>query len=78
VRFSPLTHVDRARTPVLIVNGEGDMFAGQGYQFFRALKERDVEVSMLVYPREGHNILERAHQIDMGRRVVSWFAQHLF
>jgi len=76
-RFSPLTHVERATTPTLIINGEGDMFAGQGYQFFRALKDRGVEVEMIVYPREGHNILERAHQIDMGSRVAGWFATYL-
>jgi dipeptidyl aminopeptidase/acylaminoacyl peptidase len=77
VRFSPLTHVERATTPTLIINGEGDMFAGQGYQFFRALKDRGVEVEMVIYSGEGHNVIDRAHQIDMGSRVTEWFATHL-
>ncbi len=77
VRFSPLTHVERASTPTLIINGEGDMFASQGYQFFRALKDLRVAVEMLVYPGEGHHVQGRTHQIDMGARIVAWFTAHL-
>ncbi len=76
-RFSPITHVGQARTPTLIINGEGDMFASQGYQFFRGLKDRGVEVEMIVYPREGHAIMERLHQQDMIRRITDWYARHL-
>jgi len=76
-RFSPIMHVDRAHTPTLIVNGEGDMFASQGYQFFRGLKDRGVEVDMIVYPREGHAVVERLHQQDMIRRIADWYARHL-
>jgi len=75
--FSPVMHVGRARTPTLIINGEEDMFASQGYQFFRGMKDRGVEVEMVVYPREGHTIMERSHQHDMIRRIVDWYARHL-
>ena len=76
-RFSPIMHVGRAHTPTLIINGEGDMFASQGYQFFRALKDQGVEVEMIVYPREGHTVVERLHQQDMIRRITDWYARYL-
>jgi dipeptidyl aminopeptidase/acylaminoacyl peptidase len=28
---------------------------------------------LVVYPREAHDILERAHQIDLLNRVRNWF-----
>ncbi len=76
-RFSPIMHVGQARTPTLIINGEGDMFASQGYQFFRGLKDRGIEAEMIVYPREGHTVMERLHQQDMIRRIVDWYMRHL-
>ena len=36
-----------------------------------------VEAEMVVYPREGHSIRERAHQEDLQTRVVAWFDRHL-
>ncbi|MGH2346542.1 MAG: prolyl oligopeptidase family serine peptidase, partial [Chloroflexota bacterium] len=56
VRFSPITYVDRVRTPTLILHGERDedVPIGQGLQFYRALRDRGVPVSMTVYPRAGH------------------------
>jgi dipeptidyl aminopeptidase/acylaminoacyl peptidase len=32
---------------------------------------------MVVYPREGHGILEKNHQLDLMRRLVEWFKRHL-
>jgi dipeptidyl aminopeptidase/acylaminoacyl peptidase len=77
--FSALAHVASIRTPTLILHGERDecVPVGQGYQFFRALRERGVPVEMTVYPRAGHGLKERAHQRDMLTRSVEWFCRHL-
>ena len=50
---------------------------GQAYEFYTALKDVGVETEMVVYPREGHNIQEYAHQLDIQKRVVAWFDKHL-
>ncbi len=42
-----------------------------------ALRQLGVETEMVVYPREPHGIEERAHQIDVQRRVLAWFDAHL-
>jgi dipeptidyl aminopeptidase/acylaminoacyl peptidase len=44
---------------------------------YASLKARGVETQMVVYPREPHGIGERAHQLDLLRRVMDWFDSHL-
>lgn len=74
-RFSSVLSIDEVRTPTLIIHGEADPYVpvGQGYEFFRAMKERGVEVEMVVYPREGHGISEKAHLKHMLNRAVEWY-----
>jgi hypothetical protein len=31
---------------------------------------------VVVYPREGHSIEERAHQIDLQNRVLAWYEKY--
>jgi dipeptidyl aminopeptidase/acylaminoacyl peptidase len=78
-RYSPISYVNRVVTPTLIVHGEEDNLVPvtQGYEMFRALKDRGVEVELVVYPREGHGILEWRHQIHQANRIVEWFERKL-
>ena len=78
-RRSPITYVERITTPALILHGELDRVVplDQGYEFFRALKDRDVPVEMVTYPREGHGISERYHQLDRMRRWLTLFECYL-
>jgi len=36
-----------------------------------------IQTEMVVYPREGHSIEERAHRIDLQNRVLAWYAKYL-
>lgn len=76
---SPITSVRNCRTPTLLLHGELDsgVPVGQAYEFFNGLKDAGVETEMVVYPRERHNIQERAHQLDIQRRMLAWFDKHL-
>jgi dipeptidyl aminopeptidase/acylaminoacyl peptidase len=78
-RLSPLEHVGRCRTPTLVLHGEKDPRCPpyHGRAWYRGLKLRGVEADLVVYPREGHILIERAHQIDLLRRVLAWFDRHL-
>ncbi len=78
-KYSPMTHVDRVKTPLLITHGEQDRRVpiAQAEQYYRALKKRGVEVVFLRYPREGHGITEPNHQIDLVGRQIEWFDSHL-
>jgi dipeptidyl aminopeptidase/acylaminoacyl peptidase len=45
--------------------------------FYRELKAKGVEAALVVYPREGHSLAERAHQLDLMRRMQAWFDERL-
>lgn len=49
----------------------------ESYEFYHALKALGIEAETVVYPREGHSIAERAHQIDFQNRVLAWYAKYL-
>jgi dipeptidyl aminopeptidase/acylaminoacyl peptidase len=76
---SPMTYVDRVKTPIMITHGERDLRVPivQAEQFYRALKKRGVNVVFLRYPREGHTIQEPNHVIDLVTRQLEWFDSHL-
>lgn len=78
-RLSPVRYAERVRTPTLFLHGERDVRVPvtQGYEMYRALERCGVETAMVVYPREGHGPVERQHQLDVLRRVVAWYDQHL-
>ncbi|MFI9809440.1 S9 family peptidase [Streptomyces sp. NPDC052301] len=78
-RNSPISYVSRIRTPVLILHGEQDTNVplGQAVHFHRALRHFGVEHEFVVYPREGHGLHERAHQLDALRRTRAWYDRWL-
>lgn len=78
-RFSPISHAASVTTPVLMLHGENDtnVPVGQAGYFQRALAQHGVEHELVIYPREGHGIDERAHQLDVLDRARSWFTRWL-
>ncbi|MBN6037697.1 S9 family peptidase [Amycolatopsis sp. 195334CR] len=74
--LSPVTHAAKVTTPVLIVHGENDTNVplSQAICYHRALRHHGVPHEFIVYPREGHRISERDHQLDLLRRMRDWFA----
>jgi dipeptidyl aminopeptidase/acylaminoacyl peptidase len=76
---SAITYVRNATTPTLILHGEKDerVAIPQAWEMYRGLQWAGVKVEMVTYPREGHPIKERAHQIDLLTRVLDWFGRHL-
>lgn len=76
---SPISFVSRVRTPVLILHGAEDTNVplGQAVYFHRALRRFGVEHEFVIYPREGHSIRERNHQLDFLHRTRAWFDRWL-
>jgi dipeptidyl aminopeptidase/acylaminoacyl peptidase len=76
---SPISFASRIRTPVLILHGAQDTNVplGQAVYFHRALRHFGVEHEFVIYPREGHSIRERNHQLDVLRRTRAWFDRWL-
>jgi dipeptidyl aminopeptidase/acylaminoacyl peptidase len=76
---SPVTHASRCRTPTLVIQGERDRCTplGQGEELYGALAAAGAEPRLIVYPREGHVCVERAHALDAIRQTQAWFDRFL-
>ena len=76
---SPLTRLDAPVTPTLLIQGREDRCTplGQAQQFYAALKERGTPTELVVYPREGHWLVETAHKHDAWERKFAWFDKYL-
>jgi dipeptidyl aminopeptidase/acylaminoacyl peptidase len=71
---TPIRLASEVTTPTLILHGASDdrVHPTQGQEFYRALQVSGVPVRFVRYPREGHSIRERAHQLDLMERICSW------
>ena len=78
-RWSPIRHVERVKTPLMITHGEQDRRVpiAQAEELYRALRRRGVETVFLRFPREGHGIAEPNHVIDLVHRQLDWLDKHL-
>ncbi|MGH7476535.1 MAG: S9 family peptidase [Longimicrobiales bacterium] len=76
---SPITHIERARTPTLIGHGLADdrVHPEQSLELYNALRLKGVPVELVQYPREPHGLRERAHQLDYMRRIIEWLDRYL-
>jgi dipeptidyl aminopeptidase/acylaminoacyl peptidase len=74
---SPIYHVGRARTPLLIMHGAEDtrVHPGQSLELYRHLVVRrpEVPVRLILYPGEGHGNVRSASRLDYTLRMLGWF-----
>lgn len=71
---SPVYHAAKVTTPTLILHGDQDRTtpAGQADQLYRAWSRAGVSTQLVVYPREGHELVEHSHRRDAAERVIGW------
>jgi dipeptidyl aminopeptidase/acylaminoacyl peptidase len=76
---SPLTFIERCKTPTLVLHGENDNRCplAQGRAWHRGLELLGVETEMVIYPGEGHGLAKRENQLDNMRRVLAWYDKYL-
>jgi dipeptidyl aminopeptidase/acylaminoacyl peptidase len=80
---SPLKYVDRVRTPLLIIQSEGDLRCpiSQAEEWFTALKWLKQEAVFVRYPPETAHALSRMGPIDLRldrlQRIGDWLDEHL-
>lgn len=77
-RDSPVTYARQAKTPTLFLHGEADQRCplAQGLMMYRALQDNGVETRLVLYPREGHGLIEPRHIVDRAQRIADWFRAH--
>jgi dipeptidyl aminopeptidase/acylaminoacyl peptidase len=76
---SPIRYIKKANTPTLIIHGAVDprVPIGQSQELYTALKWKGTPVEFVTYPREGHGVSEKAHQLDFMTRVLGWYEKYL-
>ncbi|MGH3503039.1 MAG: prolyl oligopeptidase family serine peptidase [Nocardioidaceae bacterium] len=76
---SPISYAANRTTPLLILHGKQDerVPLGQATAFHRAMRSQPAPLEMVTYPREPHGISEKAHQVDLLRRVRDWYDRWL-
>jgi dipeptidyl aminopeptidase/acylaminoacyl peptidase len=77
---SPLYHVRKAKTPLLILHGENDtrVDPSQSMMLYRFLKLLDqAPVRLILYPGEGHGNRKAAARLDYTLRLVRWMERYL-
>ena len=77
---SPIYHVEKARTPLLILHGKSDTRVppNQSIELYRLLKTiGQTPVRLVLYPGEGHGNRRAASRYDYHLRMLSWFEHYL-
>ena len=77
---SPIYHVDKAGTPLLILHGTEDtrVNPGQSLELYRHFKLRsDTPVRLVLYPGEGHGNRRAASRFDYSLRLMRWMDHYL-
>lgn len=77
---SPIYHVARCRTPLLILHGKDDTRVppSQSMELYRHLKTLgQVPVRLVYYPGEGHGNRKAAARLDYSLRMLQWFQHYL-
>ncbi|MFO8234054.1 MAG: S9 family peptidase [Bacteroidales bacterium] len=78
---SPIYHVDKAKTPLLITHGKADtrVDPGQSLEMYRHIKVRKPEVPLRLveYPGAGHGYRRASVRYDYSLRMFRWFDTYL-
>jgi len=73
-RHNPVSHVDRWRTPMLVIHGANDFRVPetQSLAAFTALQRQGIPSRLLRFPDENHWVLKPANSLQWHREVLSW------
>jgi dipeptidyl aminopeptidase/acylaminoacyl peptidase len=79
LRQSPLTHVEKIKTPLLIVHGANDprVKKREADQIVVALRDRGYPVEYLLAPDEGHGFLRPVNNMALYARAEEFLAKYL-
>ncbi|MDQ3039632.1 MAG: S9 family peptidase [Pseudomonadota bacterium] len=78
-RFNPARHVQKWKTPTLIVAGQNDFRVpiDQSLSAYTALQRRGVESKLLYFPDENHWVLKPQNSVLWHDTVNGWLKQHI-
>ena len=79
VERSPITHMDKVRCPMLVVQGTNDprVPKEESDQVVERLRARGVPVEYMVFEDEGHGFTKRANSDKAHKRIVDFLTEQL-
>lgn len=79
-KTSPITYVNRARTPTLIQHGDQDKRVPppNAFELYQALKDRGVPVKLILYKGFGHPINKPKQQRAVMEHNYEWFSKYIW
>jgi len=78
-KLSPMTYIDRAKAPLLVLQGATDprVPAGEAIQIHDALEARGVPCDLMIFPDEGHGAQKRENRVLMLGHSIAFLKEHL-
>ncbi|MGX7927577.1 dipeptidyl-peptidase 5 [Tsuneonella sp. HG094] len=78
-RWNPALHVDKWKTPMLVITGENDFRIPytQGLASFTALQMKGIPSQLLVFPDENHWVLKGKNSLQWHNTVFGWLDRWL-
>jgi dipeptidyl aminopeptidase/acylaminoacyl peptidase len=78
-RISPLFHVDNIDDPLMVLQGANDprVKIAESDQIVEAMREKDLPVTYIVFPDEGHGFARPENRLDAFAHIERFLAAHL-
>ena len=79
-KTSPITYVNRARTPTLIQHGDQDKRVPppNAFELYQALRDRNVPAKLILYKGFGHGINKPKQQRAVMEHNYEWFSKYIW
>ena len=79
-KTSPITYVNRAKTPTLIQHGDQDKRVPppNAFELYQALRDRNVPAKLVLYKGFGHGINKPKQQRAVMEHNYEWFSKYIW
>jgi dipeptidyl aminopeptidase/acylaminoacyl peptidase len=79
-KTSPMSYIQKARTPTLIQHGENDRRVpiANAYELRQGLEDRGIKVEMVVYKGYGHGITKPRSLRAVAQHNLAWFNHYIW
>jgi dipeptidyl aminopeptidase/acylaminoacyl peptidase len=79
IELSPVTHLDKIKAPLMIIQGVNDprVPAGEAIQMYDKMKACDLDAQLILFADEGHGASKRENQVLEIGHTIAFFEKHL-
>lgn len=79
LKLSPITYIDRVKSPLMIVQGDNDprVPVGEALQIQEILAKKKIQSQLIVFADEGHGSAKKENQVLEIGHTIEFFKKHL-